>query len=125
MSFNPYHRFSDKELSLNDYLAIDRTVLSNERTLLAYGRTSLAMLAVGGSCIKFFDSFWIGLIGVVFIAGALVTAVYGVSRFRRMQAYVSVALREQTGTAEHPLTDAVKIEKGEAPTDGEKSDGRG
>src|SRR4030095_4329956 len=43
---NPYVRFRGHTLSLNDYLAIDRTVLANERTLLSYTRTALTMLVI-------------------------------------------------------------------------------
>jgi putative membrane protein len=107
MSRNPYIRFRGKELGLADYLAIDRTVLANERSLLAYGRTALAMLAIGGSCIKFFDARWIQMIGVVFIVASVVVAAFGWTRFRRMRHYLSAALQEQTGAAEHPLEETV------------------
>ena len=50
---NPYEAFRGHKLSLTDYLAIDRTILANGRTLLSYARTSPAMLAVGGSLFKF------------------------------------------------------------------------
>ncbi|MEX2354161.1 MAG: DUF202 domain-containing protein, partial [Gammaproteobacteria bacterium] len=68
--FNPYAKFRKHTLTLNDYLAIDRTILSNERTLLAYGRTALAQVIIGGSALKFFDSLALGVIGVIFLIGA-------------------------------------------------------
>ena len=92
---NPYVRFRGQALTLNDYLAIDRTVLANERTLLSYTRTALTMLVIGGTCIKFFDSIWIEIVGLIFLAGALGTFIIGWRRFLRMQAYVGAALEQR------------------------------
>lgn len=80
---NPYARFAAREMTLNDFLAIDRTVLANERTLLAYARTALAMLAIGGSAIRFFDADWVVLVGVPFIVGGAAVMILGVARYRR------------------------------------------
>lgn len=103
MQNSPYHRFRDRDLTLNDYLAIDRTVLANERTLLAYGRTSLALLIIGGSCIKFFDALWLHAAGAVFIAAAALAMARGWQRYRRMKLLLSAALQQMTGARAHPL----------------------
>lgn len=42
------------EMGRRDNLALVRTDLANERTLLAYGRTALMVVATGFSLIKFF-----------------------------------------------------------------------
>lgn len=42
-----YHEFLAKQLILRDYLAIERTSLTNQSTFLAYIRTSLTMMVVG------------------------------------------------------------------------------
>ena len=42
-----YDGFKDDDLTLRDHLALDRTRLANERTLLSYFRTAI-MLAVSG-----------------------------------------------------------------------------
>lgn len=39
--------FLKQELILRDYLAIERTILANEATFLAYIRTSLTIIVVG------------------------------------------------------------------------------
>lgn len=111
MERNPYHKFRGKELSLNDHLAIDRTILSNERTVLAYARTSLAMIIVGGSALKFFEELWIQALGPVFVAVGAAIALRGWSRYRRMKAYMEAALDEQTGSAEHPMEKALEAKK--------------
>ena len=52
MKKNPYEQFADSELILRDHLAIDRTVLANERTFLAYCRPALPLILTGAGCIK-------------------------------------------------------------------------
>lgn len=103
MYFNPYSHFSGRDLTLSDHLAIDRTVLANERTALAYGRTVLAMLVVGGTCLKFFDSWYMWTIGGVFIAVSFVVAGVGWRRFNRTRRYLAAALQHHTGAPDHPL----------------------
>ena len=113
---NPYQRFRNRELTLSDYLAVDRTVLANERTVLAYGRTFLAMIIIGGSCIKFFDSWHIWAIGAAFIAGSLAVAAIGWRRFRLTQRCLAAALERQTGSPrgpDHPLEEEVTEQNGE------------
>ncbi len=106
MRRRPYRH--GQRLTLADHLAIDRTILSNERTGLAYARTSLAMLIVGGTCLKFFDSWTMWAIGGVFIAGALLVGVRGVMRYTQTAQYLAAALEEQTGAPDHPLKEAVR-----------------
>jgi putative membrane protein len=105
-SYNPYSKFDGRSLSLNDYLAIDRTILANERTLLSYGRTALAMVIIGGSCLKFFDSPVLAVIGWSFLAGAAITMLLGWRRYRHTDRLLRAALVRKTGEEEHPLEDA-------------------
>jgi putative membrane protein len=105
MPDNPYTRFRRQDLTLNDYLAIDRTVMANERTVLAYARTALALAVVGGTCLKFFDMLWLEIIGtLLLIAGALV-GVRGWGRYLRTKRLLAAALSRETGTPEHPLAE--------------------
>ncbi len=55
MKRTTYARFEKDELTLRDVLAIDRTIVANERTLLGYVRTTLAMLGAGAALLHFFD----------------------------------------------------------------------
>lgn len=100
---SPYAKFREQSLSLNDYLAIDRTILANERTLLSYGRTALAQIIIGGSALKFFDSFTLKVIGVLFLTAAFITILIGWYRYRHTDRLLRVALESQTGEGEHPL----------------------
>lgn len=79
-----YENFTKEELILRDHLAIDRTVLSNESTLLAYIRTSLAVIAAGGTLIHFFSESYIDLLGAFLIISGIFILLWGYTRFKRM-----------------------------------------
>lgn len=115
---NPYARFSNRSLTLNDYLAIDRTILSNERTLLAYGRTALAQVIIGGSALKFFDSPILTLLGWAFLAGGVATMLIGWRRFRHTDRLLRAALLSQTGGPAHPLEEKAREEPAPAERSG-------
>ena len=67
-------------------LALVRTDLANERTLLAYGRTALMLAGTGVSLIKFLKpSPEILLLGWFLVAVGLVVGVVGVVRFTRLK----------------------------------------
>ena len=58
MSGNHYSKYiseKSEELTFRDYLALDRTLLANERSFLAYLRTSITVFIAAISLIKFFD----------------------------------------------------------------------
>lgn len=71
---------------------MDRTILANERTLLAYLRTALALIIVGGSAIKFFVSPVVHVSGGIFIVLALLVMVVGVRRFGRTNRRIRAAI---------------------------------
>jgi putative membrane protein len=123
--FNPYAKFSNRSLTLNDYLAIDRTILSNERTLLAYGRTALAMVIIGGSALKFFDPGILTVVGWLFLVGGVIIMLIGWRRYRHTDRLLHAALMSQTGEGEHPLeeklAEAEQKEKEKAKEEKEKA----
>lgn len=114
MMRNPYSQFAKRELTLNDHLAIDRTVLANERTLLSYIRTALTLLVIGGTCFKFFDVLWLNVVGVAFMGFSGVTALRGWQRYRRMRMLLKAALVQETGASRHPLESEAHPESGPA-----------
>jgi len=87
----PYAKDHPGQLILRDHLAIDRTVLANERTFLAYIRTALTLFVVGASLIKFFDSPTATVLGWIFIPIGLVVLAFGISRYRHMKALIHKA----------------------------------
>ncbi|PKQ45997.1 DUF202 domain-containing protein [Confluentibacter flavum] len=69
----------DEEVILRDYLAIERTRLANERTLLSYIRSSLYLI-LGGIAFLQLDSFenikYLGLLSLILSVVFLVIGVY-------------------------------------------------
>lgn len=62
-----------------------RTILANERTLLAYFRTALALLVFGMAAIKFFSDIWIIVVlGWFFIACGVGLLIWGLFHFRKV-----------------------------------------
>ncbi len=81
MKHSHYKKFKSEDLILRDHLAIDRTMLANESTLLAYIRTSLAILISGISLIKFFTIVYLQLLGGIFVFFGILILFIGAYRF--------------------------------------------
>ena len=79
-----YGNFTKEELILRDHLAIDRTILSNESTFLAYIRTSLAVTAAGATLIHFFREAYVDLLGGFLVASGVFIFFWGYRRFKKM-----------------------------------------
>ena len=79
-----YEKFSE-ELILRDYLAIDRTMLANERTLLSYLRTTFGLAAAGVVMIKLFDISTLNIISYIFIIISPFFTIIGILRFIRVR----------------------------------------
>lgn len=78
----PYSAIDSDAMILRDHLAYDRTVLANERTLLSYFRTAIALLAAGGTLIKLF-AIEPGMVrlGYLLLAVGAISIVVGALRF--------------------------------------------
>lgn len=86
----PYAKFDPDEMILRDHLAYDRTVLANERTLLSYLRTSIALFAAGGTLVKILheEPAMVRLGMVLLILGFIVLTV-GLIRFIKVRKQIS------------------------------------
>ena len=68
-----------------DRLALIRTQLANERTLLAYLRTAIMLAATGGTLLKLFGSDLVAVVsGWALIALAAAVGVIGAKRFHAL-----------------------------------------
>jgi putative membrane protein len=86
--------YSNGKLILRDVLAVDRTRLANERTLLAWLRTALMELVSGITLIKLFEGVLLAeIIGFSLLPLGLITAAYGIHRFFRVRALILNAER--------------------------------
>jgi inner membrane protein YidH len=100
MERNHYSQFDINELILRDQLAIDRTLLANERTLLSYLRSGVALFLAGISIIHFSHQGWFTAFGFICIPCAIVTVLFGVGRFRKMDKVISVVRMELSNLSE-------------------------
>jgi len=79
-----------KEDSILNRLARNRTVLANERTFLAYIRTSIMFAISGVTLIKFFTSeFYIVILGYSLLPVALINFIVGYIRYQKMIRLIS------------------------------------
>jgi len=78
-----YSTYENSNLVLRDHLAIDRTVMANERTFLAYLRTAFSLLVVGLTIIKFVED--LQIVGQLLIPAGLLVIVVGVWRYKAIR----------------------------------------
>jgi putative membrane protein len=97
---NPYVRFESAKLILRDELAIDRTLLANERTLMAYLRSGVALGIAGASILHFSDVLWFWMIGLLCLPAALGCVILGVLRYRKVDARIAMIRVRAAGSAE-------------------------
>ena len=86
MSEKPYSPYMQgaKDKVLRDYLAIDRTILSNETAFMSYVRTALTLIAAGATLIKFFDNEWMQVLGWTFVVVGGWLSIHGYSRYHQV-----------------------------------------
>jgi putative membrane protein len=92
-----YTRFEDKDLAITDLLALDRTILANERNLLSYVRTFLSFFVTGLAVIRFAHSWFI--IGIIFMVTAIIFLSVGIKRYRTMKEELNILEQIETGNA--------------------------
>jgi putative membrane protein len=96
VAHQPYARFQNDDLILRDELAIDRTLLANENTLLAYLRSALTLIIAGVTFIHFFAQSWLLWLGIAFVPMGVAVALFGIGRFRRMQRSINIVRSQRT-----------------------------
>ncbi len=83
-----YHKFAGKDLSITDLLALDRTILANERNLLSFIRTFLSCFITGLGVIKFIPSYTI--LGISLLIAAIMALIIGIKRYKDMRAELTI-----------------------------------
>lgn len=91
--FNTTIHSATRRLILRDELALYRTHLANERTLMAYMRSGIALIIAGATIMHFVDQGWFWLIGLLCIPGGVVVSTIGISRYREMK--ISITKKAQ------------------------------
>lgn len=97
------NRFSPHGFILRDWLALDRTILANERTLLSFTRTALVLILAGMTFIRFFGVNRWSDIGYMTLAIGIVLWLVGfhvyLKRKRDYHGYVDELDREESDDA--------------------------
>lgn len=75
----------NKDLVLREYLAIERTKLANETTLLAYIRTGLYFLVAGSTLGHLLMTRFWKIVGTPLIVIGLIIMLLGVIRYLRLR----------------------------------------
>lgn len=96
-------RFVTKEeIILRDYLALERSKLANERTLLSYIRTSL-YLTLGGIAFLQLQGFgniaWVGYLSLVCSATFLIIGIVRYHRLKKRLWRYYTAIKEGSGSS--------------------------
>ncbi|MBF0315864.1 MAG: DUF202 domain-containing protein [Oligoflexia bacterium] len=89
----PYSKISKDQLILVDWLAVDRTILANKRTLLSYIRTAMAFFISGVTAIRFIETSWIIVVGCIFVIISIIILFFGIYDFYKYQKNVQELLK--------------------------------
>ena len=73
-----------KTMLHTEFLAVERTILSNRRTFLAYVRTSLSLLGAGIAVVKFLEHAGYQLVGWTLMGFGLFLLGEGLVNYRKM-----------------------------------------
>jgi putative membrane protein len=95
---SPYSRFTDADLILRDELAIDRTSLANERTLLAYLRSAVSLVIAGMTIMHFSSVGWFWAVGLACLPLGVIVGVIGVARYVTMRRSIGSIGRAGSGS---------------------------
>jgi putative membrane protein len=66
-----------------DFLAIERTIMANERTFLAYCRTAFALIIAGLTFLEFIKTKTLMVVGMVFVPLGCCVFIFGIYRFMK------------------------------------------
>jgi putative membrane protein len=90
----------NKDLVLREYLAIERTKLANETTLLAYTRTGLYFLVAGSTLGHLIVSEFWKIIGTPMIVIGLLIMLLGIIRYLRLRKSIEASKRNIGNSSE-------------------------
>ena len=90
----------NKDLVLREYLAIERTRLANETTLLAYIRTGLYFLVAGSTLGQVIESEFWNIVGTPLIVIGLMIMVLGVVRYFRLKKSIEASKKNIGNSSE-------------------------
>lgn len=109
---NDYSRFAAKELGLNDYLALERTILANERTALSFFQNGLAFIAGGLTSLYTTEQSVFIVLGWVGISFGGIAIMFGTWRFMTVKRRLDSASPARTADrAAEEMSGAKELQK--------------
>ena len=90
----------NKDLVLREYLAIERTKLANETTLLAYIRTGLYFLVAGSTLGQLIETDFWTIAGPSLIVVALLIMIAGIIRYLRLRRAIEASKKNIGNSSE-------------------------
>ena len=85
-------------MDLRDELAIQRTILANQRTLLSFFTASLAVAVAGVTLIRFFEGHWAHWAGWVLLPCAVILLIYGLKNYLSHKQSIDAAYKSRIGS---------------------------
>lgn len=90
----------NKDLVLREYLAIERTKLANETTLLAYIRTGLYFLVAGSTLGHLLATEFWRIVGPPLVVVGLIIMVLGIIRYLRLRKAIEASKKNVGNSSE-------------------------
>ncbi|SFG62739.1 protein of unknown function [Pontibacter chinhatensis] len=90
-----------KNAEIRDQMAVQRTIFANERTFMAYLRTSLAIVGGGFAALKFSDEGYLDMLGLMAMPLGAALAIYSFYRYLHRQKLIKQQMKEYTHTSYH------------------------
>ena len=90
----------NKDLILREYLAIERTRLANETTLLAYIRTGLYFLVAGTTLGHLILSEFWNVVGTPLTIIGIIIMIFGVARYFRLRKSIEASKKNIGNSSE-------------------------
>ncbi|MBD1398898.1 DUF202 domain-containing protein [Pontibacter sp. JH31] len=88
-----------KNDEIRDYMAAQRTIFANERTLMAYLRTSMTISVGGFFAVKLSDDLYLEIIGGILIPFGIILGIYSFVRYRYKQKIIEGHHRDYNPTS--------------------------
>jgi inner membrane protein YidH len=90
-----------KNTEIRDQMAVQRTIFANERTLMAYLRTALTIIAGGIAAIKLSGHIYMEIAGISLIIIGVLLGSYSFYRYVQKQKLIKHQQQEFTQTSHH------------------------
>lgn len=90
-----------KNNEVRNQMAVQRTIFANERTLMAYLRTAITIIAGGFVAVKFSQHIYMEIAGFILLAVGIMLAIYSFYRYLQKQRVIQQQRKDFTETSHH------------------------